>query len=50
MDILVGISESVFKDINIFEIVITPVLCMRYLYHYYNVSFTKRRKVNHLRN
>lgn len=50
MDILVGISESVFKDINIFEIVITPVLCMRYLYPYYNVGFTKRRKVNHLRN
>ena len=53
MDILVGISESVFKDINMFEILvifITPVLCMRYLYRYYNISLIKRRKVNHLRN
>lgn len=53
MDILVDISDSVLKDINIFEILvifITPVLRMRYLYRYYNIGFTKRRKVNHQRN
>ena len=47
------ISESVFKDINIFQILvifITPVLCMRYPYCYYNISLTRRRKVNHQRN